>query len=175
MQVVGLGAGFHTQPQVWAVPWQQGLGDNVPWAVPPLRCPHRPCCLPSASSLLWQPACRWGATLPSLQGSKGTVLSPWQGPARCPCPVPATPAGHWGLWVRDEHMEQLPSTEGSAQSSAGTANPGWIWGWCWLNWADTEQGTPLERREQRLGFARVCRETKRSQLSGREAFFHGEK
>lgn len=33
-----------------------------------------PCCLPLASSLLWLPACRWDATLQSLQCSRGKVF-----------------------------------------------------------------------------------------------------
>lgn len=140
-----------------------------------------PCRLPSASSLLWLPACRWGATLQSLQGSKGTEFQPhtrsWgphtpargqPGPPAMSLPPPAVPqerAGQWGLCVCDK--------EGNWDSKLR------IWGGptssCWLNRRDTELGAsqhlhPLGWNEQKLGFAQVCRETKSSQLSGREDF-----
>lgn len=90
------------------------------------------------------------------------------GPPAVSLPPPAVPqerAGQWGLCVCDK--------EGNWDSKLR------IWGGptssCWLNWGDTELGAsqhlhPLGWSEQKLGFARVCRETKSSQLSGREDF-----
>lgn len=97
-------ASLRKSPQAWPLPQHSPpagtRGQHHLGCATSRRCPS-PCCLPLVSSLLWPPACRWGATLRSLQRSKGKVFQlhaqltsaaryhPAPPAMGEPCPIPA--------------------------------------------------------------------------------------